>query len=397
MALDLAAGHQGLIGRECSVHPGVVCLVAKVEVHVEVRCDCQQGQDGGQCEPSHESPRDVFPRSPEQVYDQSRQSGHRRNDQDRPQRLGSLPRHGEDAGQHHEEHPEREREQSDATPPDQGEEEAEEEQRAGNAVQHRRVGQVVARVGVSLGIEHEHVPDEAGAELGRPLFPGSQIEQRGRLGALEELLAVVHRELHYWRGNEQGENRHRRHVDRIGAQTGTDDQQVQQQGEPHHEGKHPQRCVEPHSQSERRTGEGVVGRASRAYRAQSEPSGEGSEEHAGDAVHSYAAPVEVPSHDRHEERRDQRGRRSERVTDEQVRCDDSQQSESGGHEPWCGYRNACELDDSRNGHQEYRGKVCGRGVDRNLAWVAGVVASLEEVVGLVEPESGRQVVEVVES
>ena len=140
---------------------------------------------------------------------------------------------------------------------------------------------------------------------------------------------------------------------------------------PDHERKHSQGRVEPHAQTEGHTGEGVVGRASGAYRAKREPSGKGRKEYSGDAVHPYAAPVEVPSHDRHEERRDQRGRRSERVTDEQVRCDDSQQSESGGHEPWCGYRNACELDDSRNGHQEYRGKVCGRGVDRNLAWVAG--------------------------
>ena len=94
---------------------------------------------------------------------------------------------------------------------------------------------------------------------------------------------------------------------------------------------------------------------------------------------------------------DEGGRGAERVTDKQVRGDNPEQSEGGGHESWCGYRNACELDDSRNGHQKHRGKVCGRGVDGDLAWVTGVLASLEEVIGLVEPESGWQVVEVVES
>ena len=53
--------------------------------------------------------------------------------------------------------------------------------------------------------------------------------------------------------------------------------------------------------------------------------------------------------------------------------------------------------DGRDRHQEHRREIGGGCVHRDLAGVAGVLASLEQVVGLIEPQSGGQVFEVVQS
>ena len=100
-----------------------------------------------------------------------------------------------------------------------------------------------------------------------------------------------------------------------------------QQDEAQHEGEHTDGGVEPHGESEGHASESEVGMSSASDGAKGNPGGQRGEEDAGDAVHSDAAPDDVPAHERYEEGGYEGGGRAEYVSDEQEDGDDSEQAE----------------------------------------------------------------------